>query len=485
MALEIRSLLHNRYRIEQVIAQGGMGAIYQAVDESLGVKVAVKENLFSTEESTRQFRREATMLAGLRHPNLPRVTDHFVIPDQGQYLVMDFIEGDDLKQSIANRGKLQEDEAVFIGAIICDALTYLHTRQPEIVHRDIKPGNIKVAPDEQVYLVDFGLAKESRSGQATTVGAQALTPGFAPPEQYGQGTDTRSDIYSLGATLYAVLAGQIPEDALARAMGSAELTPLRKYNPAVSERTASVIEKAMAVDVNQRYQTAEEFKQALLNANTLARQKSSRLLQSNNTSKMPVKITAPLPGQVKIPPALPTQNLGRPSARSSLPLLALLIGAIAVVGLVVIVVGIVVGRNYLVGISQTPTIAPTIPLIIKSTKTVLPEATSTIAPTFTIGPSDTPQPTLTQTPENTATLAPVITPLGGGQGQIAFTSDRSGIPQIWMLDTAGKGLKQITNLPDGACQPGWSPDGKRLVITSPCKNKQDIYKNSGLFLINS
>ena len=113
MALEIRSLLYNRYRIEQIIAHGGMGAIYQAVDESLGVKVAVKENLFSTEESTRQFRREATMLAGLRHPNLPRVTDHFVIPEQGQYLVMDYIEGDDLKQSITKQGMLPEDQVVF------------------------------------------------------------------------------------------------------------------------------------------------------------------------------------------------------------------------------------------------------------------------------------------------------------------------------------------------------------------------------------
>jgi eukaryotic-like serine/threonine-protein kinase len=485
MALEIRSLLHNRYRIEQIIAQGGMGAIYQAVDESLGVKVAVKENLFSTEESTRQFRREATMLAGLRHPNLPRVTDHFVIPDQGQYLVMDFIEGDDLKQLIAKRGRLVEDEAVLIGATICDALTYLHTRQPEIVHRDIKPGNIKVAPDEQVYLVDFGLAKESSSGQSTTLGAQALTPGFAPPEQYGTGTDPRSDIYSLGATLFAALAGQIPEDALARAMGSAELTPLRKYNPAVSERTAAVIEKAMAVDINQRYQTAEEFKQALLNANTIARQKIARLHQSNNTIQTPAKVTAPLPRLANVPPAPPAQTPSQPAARSSKPLIVLLIGGIALVGLMVVVVGFLVGSSLLGGASRTPTLAATLPLVIDPTETTQPEATETSAPTFTIGPSDTPPPEPTLTPEFTATSAPVVTPIGGGQGQIAFTSDRSGLPQIWILDVGSKDVKQVTNLPDGACQPDWSPDGKRLVITSPCKSKQDIYKNAGLFLINA
>ena len=102
MTLEIGSLLNNRYRIESIIAQGGMGALYRATDESLGVAAAVKENLFITEDSSRQFRREATILAGLRHPNLPRVTDHFVIPDQGQYLVMDYIDGDDIKTLLAN-----------------------------------------------------------------------------------------------------------------------------------------------------------------------------------------------------------------------------------------------------------------------------------------------------------------------------------------------------------------------------------------------
>ena len=480
MALEIRSLLYNRYRIEQIIAHGGMGAIYQAVDESLGVKVAVKENLFSTEESTRQFRREATMLAGLRHPNLPRVTDHFVIPEQGQYLVMDYIEGDDLKQSITKQGMLPEDQVVFIGATICDALTYLHTRNPEIVHRDIKPGNIKVTPDEQVYLVDFGLAKNSTSGQSTTLGAQALTPGFAPPEQYGGGTDTRSDIYSLGATMFAGLTSQIPEDALTRAMGSAELTPLRKYNPAVSERTASVIEKAMAVDINQRYQTAEDFKLALLNANTLARQKKNRLLQSSNTIQAPAKVTAPLPGLANTP-----QQPTPIAHRSRLPFIALLIGAIAVVGLAMVVIGFFVGKSFFTGNFKTPTITETLALTINASDTVQPEATVTNVPTFTVGPSDTPQPVPTQTPGFTATVALIITPIGGGQGQIAFTSDRSGLPQIWILDIGNKEVKQVTNLPDGACQPDWSPDGKRLVITTPCKSKQEVYKNAGLFLINS
>jgi serine/threonine-protein kinase len=122
MPLEQGFLLHNRYRIEQTIAVGGMGAIYRAQDETLRISVAVKENFFTTDEFSRQFRREATILAGLRHPNLPRVTDHFVIPGQGQYLVMDFIEGTDLREIINQRGAQDEKEVICIGVTVCNAL---------------------------------------------------------------------------------------------------------------------------------------------------------------------------------------------------------------------------------------------------------------------------------------------------------------------------------------------------------------------------
>src|SRR4030043_295381 len=130
MTLERGTLINQRYRIVEILGQGGMGAVYRAVDENLGVDVALKENLFTTEEYARQFRREAVILATLRHPNLTRVTDHFVIEDQGQYLVMDYIEGEDLRQRMDRIGLLKEDEVIIIGAAICDALTYLHTRTP-------------------------------------------------------------------------------------------------------------------------------------------------------------------------------------------------------------------------------------------------------------------------------------------------------------------------------------------------------------------
>ena len=142
MTLERGTLLHKRYRIVEILGQGGMGSVYRAVDENLGVDVAVKENLFTTEEYARQFRLEAIILANLRHPNLPRVTDHFVIEDQGQYLVMDYIEGEDLRQRMERVGKLSEDEVIMIGVAMCDALSYLHSRRPPILHRDVKPGEM-------------------------------------------------------------------------------------------------------------------------------------------------------------------------------------------------------------------------------------------------------------------------------------------------------------------------------------------------------
>src|SRR3990170_2286517 len=279
MTLERGSLLNIRYRIVEILGQGGMGSIYRAVDENLGVDVAVKENLFTTEEYARQFRREAGLLASLRHANLPRVTDHFVIHGQGQYLVMDFIEGEDLRERMDREGLLSDEDAVILGVAICDALGYLHSRKPQVVHRDIKPGNVKVSPTGHITLVDFGLAKVIEGSQITSTGARAMTPGYSPPEQYGTArTDHRTDIYSLGATLYVALTGILPEDALARAMGQAELTPVRKYNPKASRRLAAVVEKALELRPDDRYQSAEELKQALFKSKAITDKRPAREL---------------------------------------------------------------------------------------------------------------------------------------------------------------------------------------------------------------
>ncbi|MCI0555788.1 MAG: serine/threonine protein kinase, partial [Anaerolineae bacterium] len=184
MTLEPGNLLHKRYRIVKILGMGNMGAVYYAVDEILGLDVAIKENLLIGDTYVRQFLLEAKTLARLHHPNLPRVSDHFVIGDQGQYLVMDYIDGEDLYQRMERIGKIIEDEAILIGAAICDALTFLHSQTLPILHRDIKPGNIKITPNSQIYLVDFGLVKLMRGIEATTKGASVMTPGYSPPEQY-------------------------------------------------------------------------------------------------------------------------------------------------------------------------------------------------------------------------------------------------------------------------------------------------------------
>ncbi len=267
MSLNQGQLLRERYRIIEVLGHGGMGSIFRAVDENLGLEVAVKENLFTIEDYARQFRREATILANLRHVNLPRVSDHFTIEDQGQYLIMDYIEGEDLQERLERIGPFEEEEVVYIGAAICDALSYMHSRDPVVLHRDIKPANVRITPSGGVYLVDFGLAKEMHGNQTTTTGARAMTMGFSPPEQYGAArTDARTDVYSLGATLYTALTGLTPEDSLAQTMDQEDLTPVRERNPKISKRVAEAVEKALQVHPNNRFQMAAEFKNELLKA---------------------------------------------------------------------------------------------------------------------------------------------------------------------------------------------------------------------------
>jgi Tol biopolymer transport system component/serine/threonine protein kinase len=521
--LERGALLNNRYRIVEILGQGGMGSVYRAVDENLGVEVAVKDNLFTTEEYARQFRREAIILATLRHPNMPRVTDHFVIEGQGQYLVMDYIDGEDLRQRMDRVGTISEEEAIVIGAAICDALTYLSTRNPSIVHRDIKPGNVKITPQGQIFLVDFGLAKVLQGSQATTTGARAMTPGYSPPEQYGTArTDHRSDLFSLGATLYAALTGSIPEDALARTMDQCNLTPIRKHNPRVSRRLASIIEKSLEVRPDDRYQTADEFKQALLSVRNNIRRKTGEY----TIAPPPQSIEKPISTQGMLPPEIASEvEAVKPSGNGRSPLLvssALMDEADDYVealprkkarlrGCLMLVV--LVGVLFLSGLGAAYAFDPRIPgqaLALAWPAWAAPgfaysppTQTSTLAPTDTLVPTFTPtlmtpigvvanpltstptatlEPTATENP--TQTPEPQPTPYGGGSGQIAFASDVNGVVEIYVMNIDGTGLQQVTNLEEGACQPNWSPDGQRLVFISPCDGNQEYYQDSALYIIN-
>lgn len=446
MSLAPQSLLKDRYRIEAILAESGMGTVYRAHDEVLNIKVAVKENRYTTEVHSRQFRQEATLLAGLRHPNLPRVIDHFVLPGQGEYLVMDLIAGQDLKQVLDDHGRpLAEKEVVQIGVEACQALNYLHGHTPPIIHRDIKPANLKRTPEGRIVLVDFGLAKFYEQGELTTTGAQGLTAGYSPIEQYGRGTDARSDIYALGATLYTLLTGEVPAESLTRAMGADPLRPITDFNPKVSPALADALARAMAVRPEDRYPSAKEFCDALLAAGG----------QAESTAQPAVPPSQPIPAQ----PARKKRSIWAWLA----PVLVILVAAAA--GVIVLLT-----RNNQAAPAPAPTLTAT-------------SAAAVPIPTRQ-EPTDSPAPTETQAVaaiQPTATEAFAATETA--QPQIAFVSERDGLPQIYLIHQDGSGLQALTDEPEGACQPEWSPDGTQLAYISPCPGLQERYDGASIFVL--
>ena len=294
MPLSPGQTLNNRYRIVKLLGQGGFGAVYRAWDSNLDCPRALKENFDTSPESQRQFRREAQILTVLTHPNLPKVVDHFVIQGQGQYLVMDYIEGQDLEEMLKNQGNpLPEAQVLGWFSQICDALIYLHSQNPPIIHRDIKPGNIKITPQGKALLVDFGIAKVYDVNSSTTMGARAVTPGYSPQEQYGQGkTDARTDVYALGATLYHLLTGKQPPESIQRNLGMA-LTPPRQINPALSEQTEQVVLKAMARLPERRWQSVGEMKEAFARRIVQKNRIQTAVAGQRKTSTTPKRQTAP------------------------------------------------------------------------------------------------------------------------------------------------------------------------------------------------
>jgi len=424
MPLHAGSVLNNRYRIDDKLGRGGMGAVYLAFDQTLQIRVALKENLNLNPESERQFQREATLLASLRHPHLPRVTDHFILEGQ-QYLVMDFIEGVDLHSRAAEQPPTVE-EVLSWADDLASALTYLHSRQPPVIHRDIKPSNIKLQPDGKVVLVDFGIAKLFEQ-TATTTGARGLTPGFSPPEQYGGArTDGRSDEFSLASTLYALLTGRPPADSIERMLNKEQLAPARSLNPKVPPHVDAALARAMSVDMEARFPDVDSF---------------ARALRGELQAQTVRSATAP-------PLARP-----QPARASRLPLFAL--GAAGVVGLILIGGGAAVSLGLVGGAAAGPT--PTIAIVAA--------VTTPVPPTPVPLPTDTPSPTFT--PEPSAT--PTLEPQPGGGGRIAFVSDREDgrTLQIWTMLTDGSDPVQLTFGPGDKTQPEWSPNGERLLFVAP------------------
>ena len=317
------TILQKRYLIVRAIGQGGMGAVYLAKDQRLGSDVALKETFFKDDRLRKAFEREARLLASLRHPALPKVIDHFSEAD-GQFLVMEFIPGDDLLDLLNSRGTgFPPGQVLNWADQLLDALDYMHTQQPQIIHRDIKPQNLKLMARDQIVLLDFGLAKGTLPQMSrVTAGSSILgyTPHYAPLEQMqGKGTDPRSDLYSLAATIYHLITGYTPHDALARAAAVVDgtpdpLVPANEVNPQVPPAVAAVLTQAMALKRDHRPATAADMRLALQNA---------RRTVTIAGSGVPTEIVQPAPRDATIPreptgqPAPPTPFVTQPLAALS------------------------------------------------------------------------------------------------------------------------------------------------------------------------
>lgn len=270
--IENGKVLQNRYRIDKQIGQGGMGAVYVATDERFGSTVAIKETLCMDDNFRKALEREARLLNSLKHSALPRVSDHF-IEENGQYLVMEYIPGEDLFCMMERDGKTFTPEQVLTWADqLLDALDFLHNQQIPVIHRDIKPQNLKIASHGQIVLLDFGLAKGNPTDAGHQTAAKSIfgyTRNYASLEQIqGTGTDPRSDLYSLAATLYHLLTGTPPEDALTRAMNVLShkpdpLVPANMIEPAVPKGVAGVLHKALDLTADQRPALARDMRQML------------------------------------------------------------------------------------------------------------------------------------------------------------------------------------------------------------------------------
>lgn len=260
-ALPTGTVIDGRYHVVRLVAEGGMSEVYEVTDARLPGRFALKcmrdwiGDAAIREEIGAQFKREASVLATLSHPNLPRVTDHFVHAGR-RCLVEELVDGHTLEDvEVARRGRLDETEVLRWALQICDALEYLHGKG--IIYRDLKPSNCMIARDGVVRLIDFGIVRFFSTGKARDTIIMG-TPGFAAPEQYGRDqTDARADIFALGVLLHHLLTGHDPTD-----------TPFvfaapRSLNPAVSERLDRVVMKAVALDPAERFATVDEMRQAL------------------------------------------------------------------------------------------------------------------------------------------------------------------------------------------------------------------------------
>jgi serine/threonine protein kinase len=398
--LPIGSVVGGRYRVEKLLGKGGFGAVYQVKDQRVQQNIfALKEVIDPNRKERKRFVFEADLLRRLDHPALPRVY-HVFEDDKNDraYMLMDYVEGSNLELLRHRQPDKRFSVELMLGIMgpIMDAVSYLHNQKPPIIHRDIKPSNI-IVPESgnEAVLVDFGIAKEF-DPDSTTTAVRHASPGYAAPEQYGVGTNTRTDIYGLGATIYTLLTGVVPADAFYRttqlgSKGTDPLTPIQHYVTDVPQYIADAIYRAMALDINDRFPTVHDFWQAL-NAQPQA-----------FPSPMPLVIPGPTAAQSR--PAIVNTPIPRfdntttfavqrsPETRRRLGLLLLLLLAL------------------LAGITAAALLLPAMLGHQRAQTPITPKATVAHKPTLTPTPRLTPSPGLTPSPIATAPPSPPPAPV--------------------------------------------------------------------------
>ncbi|HEX5840229.1 MAG TPA: protein kinase [Anaerolineales bacterium] len=414
--------LSGRYRIDALLGQGGMSAVYKATDPNLKRVVAIKlihSHLSTDPLFVQRFEGEASAVASLRHPNIVQVYD-FNTDNGVYYMVLEFIAGETLQdrlKRLADAGRqLSIEDAVKFTANIADAAGYAHQRG--MVHRDIKPANIMLDVQGQAILMDFGIVKILGGDSHTSTGAVVGTARYMSPELIrGEVADHRSDLYSLGVTLYEMLSGRPPfvaDSAMTLMMMHLNdpIPNVRGFRQDIPAEMVRILERLLAKDRNDRYQSAAELSADLRKALTMTGQQTTVSpveVQEAHTiaSPMDANSTAvrktgaqPVPVPVPIPTPVASEPVSRPPAsRRSL----LMIGA-GLVAVACLAGGFVLGRALLQGIGSAPPVTDTAPAVTSTTAATeepvaIVLASETPAPSATVAPTDTALPTLSPTPE--------------------------------------------------------------------------------------
>ena len=464
-ALPVGSIVHDRYVVEEVLGRGGFSAVYLVRDQRVQRNLfALKELIDPQKRERERFTFEAELLRRVDHPSLPRV--YSVFEDNASnraYILMDYIEGPNLevlrRQQPEKRFSLQQ--VLSIMGPIMNAVAYLHQQHPPIIHRDIKPANIIVPTSgDEAVLVDFGIAKEF-DPESTTTAIRHASPGYGSPEHYATGTNPRTDIYSLGATMYALLTGHVPADAFYRmtqlgGKGIDPLEPVHNYAPNIPQHIADAIYRAMAVDIDKRFPSVQDFWNALTDRPSAPIVAASAVAPIALLSR-PADLDTPLPTPTPLPVSSlpeaatvvnPVPGASRHNRRRMgawlLLLLALLIAVASAAIFLPALIAHQPGQTALTPVAKA---------------THHPVATTTRAPTSTATANSTPNPTATTTPPPTATTNP-------GSGYPTLANQYNGnISNALSGDTTSMALNSISQ--NGGTFTGYFQVGSPLSGNGP------------------